>query len=62
MFIFGILCFITSRIRIAFHHDNARPHVEQRVVNSIEEKGWELLEHPPYSPTEGCADNYASTQ
>ncbi|KAL6724098.1 hypothetical protein ANCDUO_02238 [Ancylostoma duodenale] len=33
--------------RIIFHHDNARPHVERRVVESIAKKGWKLLPHPP---------------
>uniref|UniRef100_A0A914D2L3 Mos1 transposase HTH domain-containing protein n=1 Tax=Acrobeloides nanus TaxID=290746 RepID=A0A914D2L3_9BILA len=37
---------------IVFHHDNARPHVEGRVVQSITDKGWDLLPHPPYSPTD----------
>uniref|UniRef100_A0A914ENY6 Mos1 transposase HTH domain-containing protein n=1 Tax=Acrobeloides nanus TaxID=290746 RepID=A0A914ENY6_9BILA len=33
---------------IVFHHDNAKPHVEGRVIESIEEKGWDLLPHPSY--------------
>uniref|UniRef100_A0A914C724 Mariner Mos1 transposase n=1 Tax=Acrobeloides nanus TaxID=290746 RepID=A0A914C724_9BILA len=37
---------------IVFHHDNARPHVEGRVVQSINDKGWDLLEHSLYPPTE----------
>lgn len=42
---------------IVFHHDNARPHVERRVVQSISDKRWELLEHPPYySPNEAPTD------
>uniref|UniRef100_A0A915DRX5 Cyclic nucleotide-binding domain-containing protein n=1 Tax=Ditylenchus dipsaci TaxID=166011 RepID=A0A915DRX5_9BILA len=41
----------SKKNQIVFHHDNARPHVENRVVQSINEKGWDLLEHPPYSPT-----------
>ena len=41
---------------IVFHHDNARPHVEARVIESVEEKGWDLLPHPPYSPTEAPTD------
>ncbi|KAK6729167.1 hypothetical protein RB195_006295 [Necator americanus] len=41
---------------IAFHHDNARPHVERRVIESIANKGWDLLPHPPYSPTEAPTD------
>uniref|UniRef100_A0A914BWR9 Transposase n=1 Tax=Acrobeloides nanus TaxID=290746 RepID=A0A914BWR9_9BILA len=41
---------------IVFHHDNARPHVEARAIESIEEKEWDLLPHPPYSPTEAPTD------
>ena len=45
---------------VVFHHDNARPHVEGRVVNSIAEKGWDLLEQPPYSPTEAPTDYHVN--
>ncbi|GFQ65466.1 hypothetical protein TNCT_307911 [Trichonephila clavata] len=41
---------------IVFHHDNARPHLERRVVNFIANKGWDLLPHPPYLPTEAPMD------
>lgn len=46
--------------KIVFHHDNARPHVERRVVESIANKGWELLPHPPYSPTEAPTDYHVN--
>jgi hypothetical protein len=39
-----------------FHHDNVRSHVEGRVVQSINDKGWGLLEHRPYSLTEAPTD------
>ena len=45
---------------IVFHHDNARPHVERRVVESIASKGWDLLPHPPYSPTEAPTDYHVN--
>ena len=45
---------------IVFHHDNARPHIERRVVESIVDKGWELLPHPPYSPTEAPTDYHVN--
>lgn len=46
--------------KIVFHHDNARPHVERRVVESIAKKGWKLLPHPPYSPTEAPTDYHVN--
>lgn len=41
---------------IVFHNKSACPHVEHRVVESFANKGWELLPHPPYSPTEAPMD------
>ena len=35
---------------IIFHHDNARPYVAIPVKNYLENSGWEVLPHPPYSP------------
>ena len=35
---------------IIFYHDNARPHVARPVKNYLENNGWEVLAHPPYSP------------
>ena len=31
-------------------HDNARPHVSKYARNTIEDIGFETIEHPPYSP------------
>ena len=37
-----------------------KPHVEARVIESIEDKGWDLLPHPPYSPTEAPTDYHVN--
>ena len=31
-------------------HDNARPHTAKTVKMALHELGWEVLQHPPYSP------------
>lgn len=35
---------------VVFHQDNARPHTAARTLAQIDEMGWDLLKHPPYSP------------
>lgn len=40
----------TKHETLIFHHDNARPHVAQPVKRYLENVGWEVLPHPPYSP------------
>jgi len=39
-----------SDMRVLLLHDNARPHTAHATVNLLERWGWEILEHPPYSP------------
>jgi len=45
---------------IVLQHDNARPHVERRVVEFIASKKWDLLPHSPYSPTEAPTDYHVN--
>ena len=35
---------------VLFLHDNARPHASKVTKKKLRELGWEVLEHPPYSP------------
>lgn len=35
---------------IVFLHDNARPHTARSTVHLIEKFGWDVFDHPPYSP------------
>ncbi|UYV63276.1 hypothetical protein LAZ67_2003632 [Cordylochernes scorpioides] len=41
---------------VRFHHDNARPHTARQTPALIEEFGWELVSHPPYSPDVAPSD------
>ena len=36
--------------RIILFHDNARPHTVNLVRDKLQRFGWEILQHPPYSP------------
>ena len=33
-----------------FIHDNARPHTVRKAVDKLNELGFDVLPHPPYSP------------
>ncbi|XP_004208958.2 histone-lysine N-methyltransferase SETMAR-like [Hydra vulgaris] len=41
---------IVNRKDVILQHDNARPHCARRTLEKINELGWEVLPHPPYSP------------
>ncbi|VDP07459.1 unnamed protein product [Heligmosomoides polygyrus] len=41
---------------LKYLHNNARPHAENITLQKIDELGWELLSHPPYSPDLGPSD------
>ena len=36
--------------RIILQHDNAKPHMAKLTKKWLKEAGWDVLEHPPYSP------------
>ena len=42
--------YATRQETIIFYHDNARPHVAIPVKKYVENSGWEVIPHPPYSP------------
>jgi histone-lysine N-methyltransferase SETMAR len=37
-------------------HDNAHPHTANSVRNTLQRFGWEVLQHPPYSPDLSLCD------
>lgn len=42
--------------RVCLQQDNARPHVSKQTLAKIEELGWDVLKHPPYSPDVAPSD------
>lgn len=43
---------------VLFHQDNAPPHKARVAMAAIKEAGFELMEHPPYSPDLAPSDFY----
>jgi len=41
---------LANRRGLVFHHDNARPHTSLATRRKLLELGWEVMQHPPYSP------------
>lgn len=38
------------RAGVVLIHDNARPHTARHTTTVLQQFGWELFDHPPYSP------------
>lgn len=41
---------LASRKGVVFHRDNARPRTSSMTRQKVQELGWEISWHPPYSP------------
>jgi len=41
---------LVNRKGVIFHHDNATPHTSFVTRMKLLELGWEVIQHPPYSP------------
>jgi len=48
------------RSRVLFFHDNARPHTANCTQELLDHFGWEVFDHPPYSP-DLAPNNYHMT-
>lgn len=46
------------RIIVLFHQDNAPAHKSRVAMAAIKDAGFELVEHPPYSPNLAQSDFY----
>ncbi|EZA47555.1 Histone-lysine N-methyltransferase SETMAR [Ooceraea biroi] len=41
---------LANRKGVVFHHDNAKPHTALVTKKKLKRFGWEVMQHPPYSP------------
>lgn len=48
----------TQRKNILFLHDNAPAHKSHKAMNKLEQLGYEIVQHPPYSPDLAPSDYY----
>jgi histone-lysine N-methyltransferase SETMAR len=49
---------LVNRKGVILHQDNAKPHTSKVTKKFLQELGYELLEHPPYSPDLAPSDYY----
>ena len=49
---------LVNRKKIFFLHDNAKPHTSKNVKKTIKDLGWQILQHPTYSPDLSPTDFY----
>ena len=47
---------LANRKVVIFHQDNARPHTSLVTRKKLLELGWEVMPHPPYSPSLAQSD------
>ena len=49
---------LANRHEVVFHQDNTRPHVSVNTLQKLKGFGWDILNHPPYSPDMAPSDYY----
>ena len=49
---------LVNRKGVIFHYDNATPHTSLATRQKLLRLGWEVMLHPPYSPSLAPSDYY----